>query len=74
MVFIAVALIILPVALDGIASVLHGGGAGINSAYTGLSEILLVTPLLVLISFLGGAVVSGFFGIKRLGVLFKENI
>lgn len=67
MIFIAIALIILPVALDGIASVLHGGGSGISSSYTGLQPILLVTPLLVLISFLGGAVITGFFGIKRLG-------
>lgn len=67
MIFIAIALIILPVALDGIASVLHGGGAGISSSYTGLSSILLVTPLMVLISFIGGAIITGFFGIKRLG-------
>lgn len=67
MVFIAVALIILPVALDGISSVIHGDGDGINSSYTGLSPILLVTPLLILISFLSGAVVSGFFGIRKLG-------
>lgn len=67
LIFIAIALIILPVALDGICSVLHNSGAGINSAYVGLSPILLVTPLLILISFLAGAVITGFFGIKRLG-------
>lgn len=67
MVFIAVALIVLPVALDGIASVLHGSGGGISSSYTGLEAILKVVPLLILISFLGGAVVSGFFGIKNMG-------
>lgn len=67
MVFIAVGLIILPIVLDAICSVLHNGGAGINAAYTGLSPILLVTPLLVLISFVSGAVITGFFGIKRLG-------
>ncbi len=66
-VFIAVGLIILPVSLDGIASVIHGDGAGLNAAYTGLSPILLVTPLLVLISFIGGAVLTGFFGIRKLG-------
>jgi hypothetical protein len=66
-VFIAVALIILPVALDGIAQVLHGDGAGVSSDYTGLQSILEVVPLLILISFLGGAVVSGFFGIKSMG-------
>lgn len=66
-VFIAVGLIIMPVSLDGIASVLHGGGSGISSSYTGLRSILLVTPLLILISFIGGAILSGFFGLKRLG-------
>ena len=67
LIFIAIALIILPVALDGICTVLHGDGTGISSTYTGLSPILLVTPLLILISFIGGAIISGFFGIKRLG-------
>lgn len=67
MIFIAIALIILPVALDGIATVLHGGGTGINVAYVGLQPILLVTPLLILISFVSAAVVSGYFGIKRVG-------
>jgi len=66
LIFIAIALIILPVALDGIASVYHGGGTGISSSYTGLEPIILVTPLLVLISFLTGAVISGFFGIKKI--------
>lgn len=69
LVFIAIALIILPVALDGIATVIHGGGIGINTAYTGLSPILLVTPLLILISFLSAAVISGFFGIRKLGAV-----
>ncbi len=66
LIFIAIALIILPVALDGISTVVHGGGTGINTAYTGLSPILLVTPLLILISFLAGAVISGFFGIRNI--------
>ena len=67
MIFIAIGLIILPVALDGIATVIHGGGAGVNPLYIGLSPILLVTPLLILISFVSAAVISGFFGIKRVG-------
>lgn len=67
MVFVAVGLIILPVALDGIASVLHGGGSGISASYTGLSPILLVTPLLILISFVSAAVISGYFGVKSIG-------
>lgn len=68
LIFIAIGLIILPVTLDGIATVLHGtAGAGISASYTGLAPILRVTPLLVLISFVSGAVISGFFGLKRLG-------
>ncbi len=63
-VFIAVGLIIMPVALDGVCTVLDSGSL---SSYTGLESILKVTPLLVLISFIGGAVLSGFFGIKKLG-------
>lgn len=64
LIFIAIALIILPVALDGICDVLT---PNISTTYTGLTQILGVTPLLILISFIGGAIVSGFFGIKRLG-------
>ena len=67
LIFIAIGLIILPVTLDGICAVLHGGGSGLNAAYVGLAPILLVTPLLVLISFVSGAVITGFFGLKRLG-------
>jgi hypothetical protein len=66
MVFIAIALIILPVALDGLAGVYHGGGSGVSASYTGLSPILLVTPLLILISFISSAVLTGFFGFKKL--------
>lgn len=67
MIFIAIALIILPVVLEAICTVLTGDGSGISSSYTGLSPILLVTPLLILVSFIGGAIISGFFGIKRIG-------
>jgi len=66
LIFIAIGLIILPVTLDGICSVIHGGGSGISASYVGLSAILRMTPLLVLISFVSGAVISGFFGLKRL--------
>lgn len=64
-VFIAVALIIMPVALDGICEAYNDVSGSSN--YTGLDSILLVTPLLLLIAFVGAAVVSGFFGIKKLG-------
>ena len=67
LIFIALGLIILPVTLDGICSVIHGGGTGINSSYVGLAAILEITPLLVLISFIAAAVITGFFGLKRLG-------
>lgn len=67
MIFIAIALIILPVALEAICTVLTGDGSGISSSYTGLSPILLVTPLLILVAFIGGAIVAGFFGLKRIG-------
>ncbi len=67
LIFIAIGLIILPVTLEGICVVLHGGGSGISATYVGLSAILRVTPLLVLISFIAAAVITGFFGLKRLG-------
>ena len=67
LIFIAIGLIILPVTLDGICSVIHGGGTGISSSYVGLEAILEITPLLVLISFIAAAVITGFFGLKRLG-------
>ena len=66
LVFIAIGLIILPVTLDALCSIIHGGGSGINASYTGLAPIIRVTPLLVLISFIAGAVLSGFFGLKKL--------
>ncbi len=65
-IFIAVGLIIFPVVLDGTSTVLHGGGNGIDSAYTGLSAVIGVVPLLVLIAFVSAAVISGFFGVKGL--------
>lgn len=67
LIFIAIGLIILPVALDGICTVFDNDGSYLSSAYTGLGPILRVTPLLVLISFVAGAVLTGFFGLKRIG-------
>ncbi len=34
------------------------------ASYTGIYPVLLVTPLLILISFLSGTVITGFFGLK----------
>lgn len=66
-IFISIGLIIFPVALDGISSVVHGGGSGISTAYTGLSSVLLMTPMLILLGFITASVMSGFFGIKQMG-------
>ena len=65
-IFIAVGLIIFPVVLDGAASVLHGGGEGISSSFTGLSSIILVSPLIVMTAFLAGGIVTGFFGVQTM--------
>lgn len=65
-VFIAIGLIVEPVMLDGISSVVHGAGLGISSSFTGLEAIILVVPMLVHISFLAAAVITGFFGIKSI--------
>ena len=68
MVFVAIGLIIMPVALDGISSIVAGDATGpMSTAYTGLESILLVTPLLILMSFVSAAVITGYFGIKKLG-------
>lgn len=72
-IFLAIALIILPVTLEAICSTLSNNastadtGQGINTAFTGVSDFLLMSPLLLIVSLVGGAIVSGFFGIKRLG-------
>jgi len=66
-VFIAIGLIIEPVMLDGVSSVVHGSGTGISSSFTGYESVVLVSPLLVHLGFLASAVLSGFFGIKKLG-------
>lgn len=66
-VFIAVGLIMFPVALDGISSVYHGGGSGISSSFTGFESLLLIAPMLVELGYIVASVVTGFFGIKALG-------
>jgi hypothetical protein len=65
LIFIAVALIIFPVVLDGVSGALDSAYA--SSSYTGLTAILSVTPLIVLVAFVTGGVVAGFFGIKGMG-------
>jgi len=71
-VFISIGLIIEPVMLDGISSVVHGSGTGISSSFTGYESVIKVSPLLVHLAFLASAVLSGFFGIKRLASSTKD--
>jgi hypothetical protein len=66
-VFIAVGLIMFPVALDGISSVYHGGGTGIDTAFSGFSSLLLICPMLVELGYVVASVITGFFGLKTLG-------
>lgn len=72
-IFLAIALLILPVTLEAICATLSNNastadtGQGINSAFTGVSDLLLMSPMLLIVSLVGGAVVTGFFGLKRLG-------
>lgn len=64
LVFFAVGLYVFPIALDGISATLHNGGGGISASYTGFSNFLLLSPMLMLLGFVTGTVVLGFFGIK----------
>ncbi len=66
-IFLAVALIILPVTLEAICSTLTGDGTGISAQFTGVEEFLLMAPLLLIVALVGGAIVTGFFGMKRIG-------
>jgi hypothetical protein len=64
-VFIAIALIIYPVIMDGVSIALDAALDPL-STYTGLAPILSVTPLIVLVAFIAGGVVTGFFGGKKM--------
>ena len=72
-IFIGIGLIIEPVMLEGVATVLSNNsgvantGQGISSTFTGYSAVLLISPMLIHIGFLAAAVLSGFFGLKKLG-------
>jgi hypothetical protein len=65
MIFMAVALIIFPVILDGIAAA-HETVSGSSYTYTGLAPILRVVPLIVLTAFIAGSIVSTYFGGRRI--------
>ena len=62
-VFIGIGLIIEPVALDGISEVYSGGP---YSDFSGYDSILLIAPMMLHIGFIAAAVLSGFFGLKKL--------
>lgn len=64
LIFFAVGLYIFPVALDGVSGAVHNGGSGISSSYSGFSSVLLLTPMLLLLGYVAGTVILGFFGIK----------
>lgn len=72
-VFLALALIVFPITLEAICSTLSNNastadtGQGINAAFTGVSDFLLMSPLLLMVSLVGGTIVAGYFGLKRLG-------
>lgn len=66
LVFFALGLYVFPVALDGFASIVHGGGTGISSSFVGLSAIVLIAPMLLLLGFVAGTILTGYFGLKRI--------
>jgi hypothetical protein len=64
-VFIAIGLIVEPIALDGISSAYSNGGAGIPAAFTGFAPLLLATPMLLHIGYLIAAVFPGILGTSQ---------
>jgi hypothetical protein len=73
LIFFAVGLRIFPVFLDGVAYMLHGGGAGVNPSFTGFEPILLMTPMLGLLGYVAATVLSGYFGMKKLSSSSSEE-
>lgn len=64
LIFISLGLNIYPVFLDAVASVVHNGGSGISATFTGLSSLLLMSPMIVILGFLFSTVIKGFFGVE----------
>lgn len=64
LIFISLGLNIYPVFLDAVASVVHNGGAGISASFTGLSSLLLMSPMIVILGFMVSTIIKGFFGVK----------
>lgn len=66
LVFFALGLYIFPVALDGFAYIVHGGGTGINASFQGLSALVLIGPMLLLLGYVSGTILASYFGFKNI--------
>lgn len=64
MIFISVGLIIFPVVMDGVRAAQVDIAAS-SGTFTGLTQILSVTPLIVLVAFISAAVITTYFGAKK---------
>jgi hypothetical protein len=64
MIFISVGLIIFPVVMDGVRAAQVDIAAS-SGTFTGLTQILSVTPLIVLVAFISAAVITTYFGAKQ---------
>jgi len=64
MIFISVGLIIFPVVMDGVRAAQVDIAAS-TGTFTGLTQILSVTPLIVLVAFISAAVITTYFGAKK---------
>jgi len=64
MIFISVGLIIFPVVMDGVRAAQVDIAAS-TGTFTGLTQILSVTPLIVLVAFISAAVITTYFGAKQ---------
>lgn len=73
LVFIAIGFITEPIALDGISNVLHGDGHGVSASFTGYTPILKMSPMLLHLGYMVGAVITGFFGIKGMRTSAAED-
>ena len=63
LIFLAVAMIVYPITLDGISAILTGLATA-TGIYTGIGSFAPVVPLLVLLAIIVAGVMASFFGIK----------
>jgi hypothetical protein len=62
-IFLAVAMIVYPITLDGVSTILDKVSVA-TGTYTGVDSFVPVVPLLVLLAIVVAGVMVGFFGIK----------